>query len=43
MQFGDLLAPFALGSVVLSVICSPAAYPVTLKILRANQRRKSGV
>jgi uncharacterized protein (DUF2062 family) len=43
MQFGDLLAPFAPGSVVLSVICSPAAYPVTLKILRANQRGKSGV
>ncbi|MDT5158822.1 MAG: uncharacterized protein QOC61_1746 [Acidobacteriota bacterium] len=42
-QFRDLLAPFALGGTLLSVVCSLAAYPVTLKLLRANQRRKSRV
>jgi uncharacterized protein (DUF2062 family) len=42
-QFSNLLAPFALGGMLLSVVCSLAAYPVTLKLLRANQRRKSGV
>jgi uncharacterized protein len=39
----DLLAPFAVGSTTLSVVCSLAAYPVTLRLLRANRRRKSGV
>ncbi|HYH84172.1 MAG TPA: DUF2062 domain-containing protein [Pyrinomonadaceae bacterium] len=39
----DLLAPFAVGGTALSVVCSLAAYPVTLRLLRANQRRKSGV
>jgi uncharacterized protein (DUF2062 family) len=42
-HFRGLLLPFALGGMVLSVVCSLAAYPVTLKLLRANQRRKSGV
>ena len=42
-QFWGLLLPFALGGMLLSVVCSLAAYPVTLKILRANQRRKSGI
>ncbi|MDT7689845.1 MAG: uncharacterized protein QOJ70_963 [Acidobacteriota bacterium] len=42
-QFRSLLLPFALGGMVLSVVCSLAAYPVTLKLLRANQRRKTGV
>ena len=42
-RFWDLLAPFALGGTVLSAVCSLAAYPVTLKLLRANQRRKSRV
>ena len=42
-QFGALLLPFALGGMLLSVVCSLAAYPVTLKLLRANQRRKSGI
>jgi uncharacterized protein (DUF2062 family) len=40
-RFWDLLAPFALGGAVLSAVCSLAAYPVTLKLLRANQRRKN--
>jgi uncharacterized protein (DUF2062 family) len=39
----DLLAPFAVGGTALSVVCSLAAYPVTLRLLRANQRRKKGV
>jgi uncharacterized protein (DUF2062 family) len=42
-QFRVVLLPFAVGGMVLSVVCSLAAYPVTLKLLRANQRRKSGV
>jgi uncharacterized protein (DUF2062 family) len=42
-RFWGLLLPFALGGMVLSVVCSLAAYPVTLKLLRANQRRKSGI
>ena len=36
----DLLVPFAVGGMALSVVCSLAAYPVTLRLLRANQRRK---
>ena len=42
-QFWGVLLPFTVGGMVLSVVCSLAAYPVTLKLLRANQRRKSGV
>ena len=42
-QFWGVLLPFTLGGMVLSVVCSLAAYPVTLKLLRANQRRRSGV
>jgi hypothetical protein len=42
-QFWVVLLPFTVGGMVLSVVCSLAAYPATLKILRANQRRKSGV
>lgn len=42
-QFWGLLLPFAVGGTVLSVVCSLAAYPATLRLLRANQRRKSGV
>ena len=42
-QFWGVLLPFTLGGMVLSVVCSLAAYPVTLKLLRANQRRKSGI
>jgi uncharacterized protein (DUF2062 family) len=42
-RFWDLLLPFALGGALLSAVCSLAAYPVTLKLLRANQRRKSRV
>lgn len=34
----DILAPFAVGGTVLSVVCSLAAYPLTLRVLRAKQR-----
>ncbi len=37
----DVLEPFAIGGTVLSVVCSLAAYPLTLWALRARQRRKS--
>jgi len=37
---GDVLLPFAIGGTVLSVVCSLAAYPVTLHLLRAHRRRK---
>ena len=36
----DVLLPFAVGGTALSVVCSLAAYPVTLRLLRANARRK---
>ena len=36
----DVVVPFSVGGTVLSVVCSLAAYPVTLKILRAHARRK---
>jgi uncharacterized protein len=37
----DVLLPFAVGATLLSVVCSLAAYPVTLHLLRARHRRKS--
>ena len=39
-QFWVVLLPFTLGGMVLSVVCSLAAYPVTLHLLRAQRRRK---
>jgi uncharacterized protein len=35
-----VVEPFALGGMVLSVICSVVAYPLTLRALRAHRRRK---
>jgi uncharacterized protein len=37
----EILLPFAVGGTVLSVVCSAAAYPVTLRLLRAHRRRKA--
>jgi uncharacterized protein (DUF2062 family) len=37
----DILLPFAVGGLVLSVVCSLVAYPVTLRLLRAGQRLKA--
>ncbi len=36
----DVLVPFAVGGLLLSVVCSLAAYPLTLYLLRAHRRRK---
>jgi uncharacterized protein len=36
----DVVVPFSVGATVLSVVCSLAAYPVTLRLLRAHARRK---
>ncbi|HEX8097550.1 MAG TPA: DUF2062 domain-containing protein [Pyrinomonadaceae bacterium] len=33
-----ILAPFTLGGLLLSVVCSLAAYPLTLRLLRARKR-----
>ena len=37
----QIVWPFTLGSMVLSVVCSLLAYPVTLWLLRARRRRKA--
>ena len=37
----DVVVPFTVGGLVLSVVCSLAAYPVTLRLLRAHARRKA--
>ena len=36
----NILEPFALGGMILSVVCSLIAYPLTLRALRAYRRRK---
>jgi uncharacterized protein len=36
----NILEPFALGGMILSVVCSVIAYPITLRALRAYRRRK---
>jgi len=38
---GNLLWPYAIGGLLLSVICSLVAYPLTLRFLRARQKIKS--
>ena len=35
----DVVVPFSIGGTVLSFVCSLAAYPVTLKILRARKKK----
>ncbi|HEX8843453.1 MAG TPA: DUF2062 domain-containing protein [Pyrinomonadaceae bacterium] len=40
MNSGELLLPFFIGGMVLSVICSLASYPLTLRFLRARRRKK---
>ena len=37
---GDVLIPYVIGGLVLSVICSLVAYPLTLHLLRTKQRIK---
>ena len=36
----DIVLPFALGGMTLSVVCSLIAYPVTSSLLRAHRRAK---
>ena len=36
----NILEPFALGGMILSVVCSLLAYPITLRALRLYRRRK---
>ncbi|MGB8510727.1 MAG: DUF2062 domain-containing protein [Pyrinomonadaceae bacterium] len=36
----DALLPFSIGGLLLSVVCSLAAYPVTLRLLRARAKSK---
>jgi uncharacterized protein (DUF2062 family) len=40
---GNLLLPYAIGGLLLSVICSLAAYPLTLRFLRAKQKIKEKI
>ncbi len=37
----DVVLPFSVGGMLLSVVCSLAAYPVTLRLLRAHRRRRA--
>ncbi len=36
----ELLWPFFVGSMTLSLVCAAAAYPLTLRLLRARQTKK---
>jgi uncharacterized protein (DUF2062 family) len=38
VQSWDILKTFAVGGIILSVVCSLIAYPVTLRLLRAHRR-----
>jgi len=40
-ESGDIVWPFTIGGMVLSVVCSLIAYPVTSSLLRAYRRSKS--
>jgi hypothetical protein len=40
---GNVLLPFAIGGMVLSVVCSIIAYPLTLRFLRARKRVKNRI
>jgi uncharacterized protein (DUF2062 family) len=37
----DVVVPFSVGGLALSVVCSLTSYPVTLKLMRAKARRKA--
>ena len=41
-QLWDVVVPFSIGGSVLSVVCSLAAYPVTLRLLRARKKKDNG-
>jgi uncharacterized protein (DUF2062 family) len=40
---GNVLLPFFIGGMVLSVVCSSIAYPLTLRFLRRRKKRNSEV
>ena len=40
LESWNIVWPFAVGGMVLSVVCSVLAYPLTLRALRAYRRRK---
>ena len=40
-SWNDVVWPFSVGGMLLSVICSLLAYPLTLRTLRAYHRRKA--
>lgn len=40
VQSWNIVYPFAIGGMVLSVVCSAVAYPLTLRALRAYRRRR---
>ena len=40
-QSRNIVEPFAVGGMVLSIVCSALAYPLTLRALSAYRRRKS--
>jgi len=40
---GNVLVPFFIGGMVLSVVCSAIAYPLTLRFLRARQKIKEKI
>ena len=42
VQSWHLVRPFMVGGMVLSVVCSVVAYPLTLRLLRARQRVGNG-
>jgi uncharacterized protein (DUF2062 family) len=37
----DVVVPFSVGGLALSVVCSLTSYPVTLKLMRAKARRRA--
>jgi len=41
VQSWNIVWPFAVGGIVLSVVCSLLAYPLTLRALRAYRRHKA--
>jgi hypothetical protein len=42
MQSWHIVKPFIVGGMVLSVVCSVVAYPLTLRLLRTRQRFRAG-
>ncbi|HEY7786123.1 MAG TPA: DUF2062 domain-containing protein [Pyrinomonadaceae bacterium] len=43
VQSWHVVVPFSVGGMILSVVCSLIAYPLTLRALRARQNRRQSV